>query len=144
MQRIIPFHAEHLNLLEPQENDPVLSFPEWRERVGFMCGNGVAFSLVCDGRLVCCGGMVTTNPGVGVVWMLPSRYVNDYALAVTRKVKEVLEDLAATHQLHRLETSCHDNLLYERWMGYLGFEKEGVQRKGGINRADVIMYGRLL
>lgn len=143
MGKIVPFDPEHLNLLEITEGEPFLQSPQWQDKFLIMAEAGLSYTLVCDGRLVLCGGFAFTSPGIAICWILPSKYINVYKRVALRFICQYIDDVVSLHHLHRIETSCYDKPLYARWMKFLGFQKEGVLRQAGFNKADLIMYGRL-
>lgn len=143
MSLILAFHKEHLNLLAVKDDEPIAQFSGWKEHVATLGEAGPSFTLEHDGRLLACGGVIINHFGVGHVWMVPSSYVKAYGRVVAVRVKRVMEDIVATHHLHRLETACYDGDTHQRWMAFLGFEAEGKQRKAGFKKADLVLYGRV-
>lgn len=143
MTKVLPFNPGHLTVMEILPGEGITQLPNWQEHLAAVAEAGFAFSLVEDGRVVLCGGIIHGLPGVANCWLLPTAYINAYSHHAARAVARVLEDLMETHQLHRLESGCQDTKLLSRWMEFLGFTREGIQRQAGINRTDLVMWGKV-
>lgn len=141
--KVLPFNAGHLTVIEMLPDEAFPQLPNWQEHLAAIAEAGFAFTLVVEGRVVVCGGIVHGLPGVAMCWLLPSAYINTYSQTAARAVLRVLDDLMETHQLHRLESGCHDTKVLSNWMEFLGFTREGVQKQAGINRADLVMWGKV-
>jgi hypothetical protein len=141
--KIIPFNLAHLSVIELMVDEMFPQLPNWQEHLSAIAEAGVAFTLVVEGRVVVCGGIVHGIAGVAQCWLLPSAYINTYSQVAARAIRKVLEDLMETHHLHRMETGCQNTSAYATWMGFLGFEREGLQRMAGINRTDLVVWVKL-
>lgn len=138
--KIVPYKKEHVELmhLRVHENNLLLN-PNMLE----MLEGGIANTAVVDGRVICAYGINPYLKGVADIWLLPSVYVESKeAVKVARGAKAWLEQMQEDLGLHRMETTCLDDDLHNRWMSYLGFEIEGAKRSyfGGC---DYNMWGRI-
>lgn len=144
MNLIIPFKPDHLDLMALDPNDINFQRVNWRENIEALASLGLAYTYVVDGRPVLVAGFVFGDPGTATVWMLPSLYITTYALSAARSVKRVLDDIAATHHLYRIESRCPDKEDVARWMQYLGFENPYRCRKAGLGKTDLILWERVI
>lgn len=138
MYRIIPFKKEHLECMEMREHESRMmdvSVMEYFE-------SGEGYTGLVDGVIVACFGVVVTSDGRGEVWQVPSKFVEKYARTYCRYTKNWLMGVQADYGLRRMETISLDDALHNRWMKYLGFEKEGVKRKLFFDK-DYAMWGRI-
>jgi hypothetical protein len=138
MIKIVPFKKEHIDCMEVREHEKYLIDSEILE----MFESGMAYTGIYDGRIISCGGLLLKPYGNADIWQIPSIYIKDvrlsYCKIITKWIKEQAHDLA----LNRMETISLDDGLHNRWMRFLGFEKEGVKRRL-INGKDYAMWGRV-
>ena len=104
--------------------------------------NGIAITGIIDGRIISCGGINLGYFGNADIWQMPSIYVKDYTVVYGKYIRRWINETRKKYALHRLETTCLDDELHNRWMKFLGFEQEGKKRKW-INGQDYIMWARL-
>lgn len=139
MYRIVPFKKEHLELMDIREHEK--SFLD--DNVAQLLENStVAFTGLYDGRIISAGGLNKINEKTADIWQVPSVYVKTVRLSYAKYIKAWVEEMAEVFELDRMETLCIDDDLHDRWMTFLGFEKEGVKRKF-LNNKNYGMWGRL-
>lgn len=143
MEKIIPFNVGHLTVIDTFDDEDVTKLANWQDRLSDISEYGIAFTLLIDGRVIVCGGIVHGVPGVAACWLLPSLYINDYSHAAAKAVRTVLDDLIEAYQLRRLETGCQNDKRHTKWMEFLGFEAEGVQRCAGVAGGDLMMWAKV-
>lgn len=143
--RMIPFHREHLNLIQPKDADI--------ERYGKIDADmenpvieyGVNFTLIEDGRILGCGGILPTTHGVGSCYTLISRYAHMYGMKVFRITKKQLENIMKDFNLHRVETAnLADAEDHHRWCKLLGFVDEGALMKYDNKKRDYRRFAKLM
>lgn len=138
MIKIIPFKKEHLDCMEMREHER--GFVVEDEMAAF---EGCAFTGIIEGRIISCGGLLLEKGGNAYLWQIPSVYVHDVKLSYCKYIRKWIDDVSKEFCLNRLESLCVDDELHNRWMGFLGFQKEGVKRRF-YNGQDYAMFGRLV
>lgn len=103
--------------------------------------DSVAITGIVDGRIVCCGGVNIMAGGNADIWLIPSLHLPRHAKTFIRGLRDWLWGVRKDFQLTRMQTVCLNDDLHNRWMKYLGFEKEGIMKKFH-NNTDYVMYGR--
>lgn len=143
--RLIPFDVEHLACMDLRDVElrNFFQLDDAIPRLDSMKEIGAAWTMIHDGRVLCCGGVVPMMPGTATAWIVPSIWVNDYPRVFAKVVRERLDQLMEDMNLHRMETVCLQDELHTRWMGWLGFEKEGVRRQYDAQKNDYIQWARL-
>lgn len=138
MIKIIPFKVEHLECMDMREHERAIIGSE--DMKSF---EGLSFTGILDGRIISCGGVIIDNWNNGYVWQVPSVYVKDVKLSYCKYIRKWLDDIAKDFSLNRYETVCLNDDLHNRWMRFLGFEREGV-KKSYINGVDYAMFGKVM
>ncbi len=102
---------------------------------------GDSYTLLHEGIVLLCGGVMPYKNGNAEIWLLPSVHFAKHRF-MGRVVKGEMLAARKRHGLKRMQTVCKDNSVLERWMSFLGFEKEGVMRKYH-HGSDHCMWGRV-
>lgn len=125
------FHVQHLKLMDLRPIDEEILFKLDGVRFNLQKAqeNGLAMTLMYDGRVVACMGFFELMPGVAEGWILPSIYVKNIPKLFAREVKWYIKQMAKTFQWHRVQTISRPDAVDQRWMQFLGFEQEGVMKK---------------
>jgi hypothetical protein len=144
--RIEPFDMAHINLMELKQEyvDEVFRTEDGLLQLEYAAERGDAFTLMHEGRILCVGGVSMVWPGVGQMWLIPSQYVNDYSLVFVRTVRNFLESMMKSHELHRMQAVISSELPNgEKWIRGLGFQKEGKMQQYSASGVDYYLYGKL-
>ena len=113
--KIVPFEPEHWDMIDFREFE--------RETMGNL--------------------LEQIRPGVGEAWLVASGLSTKNKLWFVRGVKNWMEKLMNTHQLHRVQTTVmHGHTELIRFVEFLGMEFEGRIKHYGPNKEDYLMYGR--
>lgn len=102
----------------------------------------VAFTGIVDGCLICCGGVMPLHNGNAEIWLIPSVYVSKITMTFARELRKALFSIRQDLGLVRMQTACLNDELHDRWMTFLGFQKEGVMRKYN-NGDEFSLWGRV-
>lgn len=114
------------------------------ERVDQMAKVSVqAGTFIFNGRILFVAGFCKLWEGVFEVWMIPSIYADAYPVFFARTIKRYLDRIMTDFSAHRLQTTSFNDTFHERWMGFLGFQKEGKLRQFTENKNDMCQYGRI-
>ncbi len=102
--------------------------------------DGFAFTIIYDGKIVCCAGIIREREGVGLAWALYPPDIGKYHIdpqVARNKLKELMDEggfwrVAAT-------VRCDFPLGWD-YLRYLGFEREGRMKQHEPDRTDSYLY----
>ena len=115
------------------------------EMVKQMAVAGHAFSLLTNGHLIASGGIYPIWPGFGEAWFLSSDMVVKHKRPVIVQLKKHIDALSKEHEYHRIQaTAREDFTVGQRFLEFLGFEREGLLRNYGPDKSDHYMYARII
>ena len=138
--KLIDFKKEHLECMTIREHESFLLNDI--EHVTSLENASVAKTGLYDGRIVACGGVTPFLKDLGEVWLIPSIYVKKYPKIVGCVIYKWICDVQKEYGLRRLQTTCINDELHNRWMNFLGFEKEGVL-KNYYNNLDYALFSKI-
>lgn len=144
MQRLatyktVPFKIDHLDCMEIREHEKEILTPSLLE---YAAASPESYTVIYDGRVISCFGALILDHYKAELWQIPSIYVQDHVVRYARYGREWLEKLQKQYSIRRIDTVSLDDELHRRWMGFLGFENEGLKRKY-YGEHDYIMWGKL-
>lgn len=144
MNKILPFDAKHIDLLVMRDIERVQISVDPIAALKFeaLANSYQGATIFHDGRVLACIGFLEMWPGVFEVWAWPSIYVEQYATVYLRTVKEYVKSIEDTFKPHRLQSAALADDVHDRWMTFLGFEKEGVMKEYSIDRQDYTMWAK--
>ena len=109
-----------------------------------MC-DGVAHTIMCDGRIIAIMGFIRKMPGTIVVFVVPSVYVEQYKRQFYVHVKRSFHGLGAVVKpLHRMESMAYDSPDIDRWMTALGFTCEGTHKNWSEHKDTFKTWARYI
>ncbi len=104
------------------------------------CAEAKGFSVVLDGKLVCCAGIIKQREGVGLAWALYPSDIGTYHID-PRITRDKLNELIEENGYWRVEATVRCDFPvgadYLRWMG---FEREGRMKKHEPDKTDSYLY----
>jgi len=123
--RDVVFHPEHLKLMDMREFErekvcpflPVEKLAEFGE---------LSRTLIHDGRIITCIGMVPMWEGVFECWQIPSAYVHKYRIAYVKAFNGLILRYCKPYGVRRLQTHSPADDLHDAWMRFMKFECEGT------------------
>ena len=129
-----PADLQHLMLQKSQEHfAPLLSDTEYGET---LCAAGPAITVVDDGEVLACGGLVHLWEGRAQVWSLISRNAGRRFVRIFR----IMQDFLAEHPVTRVEATVDAGFTQGlRMIEMLGFSHEGLM-KSYQNGKDAHLY----
>ena len=142
--QLIPFKAAHADLFEARWPG---SIEGAADPDALLAGEtlGPAWTLLCDGRVIGCGGVMLLWAGVGEGWMLPGTRAQHHRFAMHRAVARMLNEVQTMKRLNRVQTVVHVHYPRSvRWLERLGFENEGLMKKFGLNGDDYWRLARVV
>ena len=144
---LIPFKAEHIEQmnLRDYEKDAMNKYGNAFKNFKHMESAGPCFTLEHEGEIIGSAGIAFIWEGVGEGWMMVSPLIYKYPLTAYKETKRNLEALIATHNIHRLQIICHEWFdAAHRWAERLGFKKESLLEKYGVDKSNFIRYVRII
>lgn len=142
--RILPFKPEHLVVMTMRDWEKEKVYPYvaqgWLDQCSRLPHNA---TLVYDGRIITCIGLIPLWEGVYEVWQIPSVYVETYKIWYVKTLWQLFEKKAELLKFHRLQTKCPADDLHDRWMKAMSFECEGILRNYNIFKDDFKMWSRI-
>ena len=92
--------------------------------------SGDAFTLLYDGKILCCGGVIPIWSGLGEVWWRASVHMHEHGGKVIEVTKERLDTYKM--KFRRVQTNViSDWEEAVRFIGIMGFHLESVMPKYG-------------
>lgn len=141
--QIIPFEIEHFDMMTLDEK----GFVSKENRAMFEAYPkiGPAITLLNDSlEIVACAGVIMGFEGVGEFWMIPGKLVPKYPKSVWKEAKAFIDDSVERFKLCRIQATIREvDLKAIRWIERLGFEREGLMRRYGLDRLNYFMYARV-
>lgn len=138
-------HAYDILDRKVREEDLWLSTQNWESAIDAWYDRGPASTVVIDGDIICCGGVVLLGYQRGEAWMLMSPLFAKYPKTVYSSVKRFLNNTIKVEKLRRVQAiSNPDHYKAGTFLEHLGFQCEGVLRKYGPNCEDLLMFSRVM
>ena len=146
--RVIKFKTgDALDILERniRERDIWLTVvPDWEKVIDGWEKGGPAYTLVVDGNIVGCAGVVLFPYNHGEAWALLSSLFYKNVKTAYRAVKEGLSKIIKEHHLIRVQSlACPTSETAHRFLKHLGFKDSGLQECYGPNGEDFIMFAKI-
>jgi hypothetical protein len=144
--KLIPFHYTHLNMMEFRESEYSLinSFIDYEEKIKTCPVEGLSFSGVCFGDIVCCFGIIPLWQGVYEAWLLPCKDLTKNKLRFHKSSLKFFEYVAEKLNIHRLQINVNSqNCLAYKWAKKCYFTEEGLLREYGPDKSDFYIMSRL-
>jgi hypothetical protein len=134
--RVIPYEPAHGRLIDRGDSDVA-----WLGNPGMQfdaqAAAGTAVTLLINGRIAAIGGVARLWPGLGEVWMVPTKLARTAPLALTRTAREVIAYSLQSLSLRRAQCFCKTtDKRAVRWAEALGFTREATLRRYGADGAD--------
>ena len=142
MVKIVPFedkHVDQFNFVGQKFLDTDIAL-----LLHYYAAHGPAFTILNEKEIIGIAGVVILWPGVGEAWTFLNPSFKRYAKSIHRAVKEKLQEIMDTFNLHRVQTTVLDGFEAGiRWVKRLGFEEEGIMKAYGPNGEDFIRFARV-
>jgi len=137
--KIVPFEAEHIQLLKLQKAQAEMcgiydpAYGEALENIGH------SFTGMVRGHPIICAGIAKQWEGRGLAWALMSEECGPHFVQITRSVKRYLD----ASNWRRLEAQVDVEFARAiRWAEMLGFQVESYMPKFTEQGRDAFMYVR--
>lgn len=100
------------------------------------------YTMVNDGRIVTCMGIIPLWEGVWEVWQIPSVYIAKYMLSYCKAMKYQMDSAGGRINVRRIQSVCPADELHDRWMRFIGFDCEGTFKEYSRFGKDCRMWAR--
>jgi len=103
-----------------------------------------SFTLCDQNRIIAICGVITIHQGVGEIWLILEDNKSGNTFKIARSLKRLTDSIFRQSYFHRFQSRASaDNKVENRFLRFLGFEKEGILKQFGLNREDYFVYGRV-
>lgn len=141
--KVIPFSGKHLDLLEARDYEKKCIIPYLNsDFLNVMEDAPHCYTMIGDGRIITCMGIMKLWDGVGEIWQLPSIYVKDHMREYCQFIKQKMDEVSKDLKLWRMQTISPADGLHERWMQFLGFECEGLMKNYTRFKTDCFRWSK--
>lgn len=138
---VIPFEAEHLQLLKLQESQAMIQplMTDMEYAVSLQT-RGPAFSAMVDGEIIAAAGLLPQWENRAVAWALIGENARRHFVRLTKSMVRYF-DFA---EFNRLETAVKTDFAEgHRWARMMGFVREGTMRGYAPDGCDYDLYARV-
>lgn len=140
MPNIVPFKKEHLYSIN-------LAF-EMTKAGKELLGNYndvIGYTGLDGDTVLATGGVHRMWEGVGEAWLIVGKEGYEKPKTVARYTDYLFKHIQEEHGLSRIQASVAAlDAVANRYARWLGFEKEGIMRKYGLDGSDYIRYARVV
>lgn len=142
--KTIPFKVEHLEVMDIRDYELQTTFQLQNVQAGLKIleQSKTAGTIFYDGRVIAIMGLQELWPGVCELWVFPSKYLKAYAIPFARTIRKAITS-GILSGYHRVQIQALDDDLHNRWIKFLGFEKEGTLRRYDKFGNDYNMWSRV-
>ncbi len=140
-----PFHAFDIIERNARDIDLRANAEIFKEAAHGWKEYGPAYTIVVDGEIVTCAGVVINQWHCGEAWTLLSGSFYLYPKTLYKIIKKYLGDIISDNKLVRVQAFVYsEQEKAGNFCRHLGFEKEGRLKKYGPNHEDMDIYARLI
>ena len=134
-----------LEIIKGRARQPSISAQETADKLAQIeNADGPSTTIICDGRVIGCGGLTICWPGMSEAWCLFVEDIYNYRM-MPRLVKHTLQTWAEQYKLVRIQAPLRadfpEGIHFAEW---LGFECEGRMRKFHPDGCDGLMYSLII
>lgn len=103
--------------------------------------DGLAFTVIYEGKMIACAGIAKQRKGIGLAWALYPSNIGSYHFD-PRIAKNKLKELMDKNGFWRVEATVRaDFPTGESYLRYMGFQRNGRLPQNEPDRTDSILYG---
>ncbi len=143
--KLIPFRAEHAEDLA-DENTMTAAERKFlfNSHVHNLSVPGHGISVIRNGYLLGSGGVFPIWEGLGEAWVMPSNLVSSHKKMFVKLIRSNLEQMTEKFNFRRVQATARADLpKAQRFLEFLGFEREGLLKKYGPDGSDHILYAKI-
>jgi len=136
---LLPFTEEHIDLIELREGQDI---SDYRDRISVFVTMGLAYTLVVDGKIVCCSGIVSPHKGVAEAWLIAGKGFEEHGMTIGRTIKRFLDWTQPFYHRYQMSVKVGFDEAAD-FAVFLGFEREGIMKKFDSAGNDYYLYARI-
>ncbi len=143
---ILNFHPAHVELayLTPHEEKNFSRLPgAFQTLIELNRKSAQAVTIMQDGKILMMCGFINLWPGTAELWLIPTTYALDCPIVFSKSVKNMIELMAESLRLHRMQATVIDDDSHSNFMDFLGFEKEGLLKQYSDAKENYIPWARI-
>jgi len=146
LHQLLPYRKSHLIAMElgPYEEQHYMrNFDDYISYVDNSLFEEFTYTLMARGKPICIFGLRPYWQGVGEVWLLPSKYIDQHPIAVVKECRGFLEEMIYEYGIVRLQIAvCVANVTAYKFAKALYFKEESLMAKFGPEGEDYHMMVR--
>jgi len=143
MIKTVPFHSEHLKLMDMRQYEWEKVYPYIPQGLlDYYASLGHAYTFLEDGKIITCLGWVPVWEGVWDIWQIPSTYMISHKIEYVKMLKDFLVTYARKLNVHRAQTRSIADEFHDAYMVLLGFTCEGTLCEYSQFKEDYRMWSR--
>lgn len=139
--KFIPFKADHLDLIEIREYEKEHLNTE---RLKVVDSIGICNTIFYRGRILTIVGAYPVIEGVMSVFVIPSIYVPKYKVEFIKAVRWGIQIVIDNFDVHRIQTESKKDPAIQRWMEFLGFQREGTLVHYTRDKQDYDIWAKVI
>lgn len=106
---------------------------------------GSTFVVCDDGVIYVLAGITKINKRVAYVWAVTTKNLQNKYIGASKELRNFLDLVQDKERLHRIEVYVRCDLeAAQRWIKFLGFEREGRMCMYNEDGTDSYMYRRII
>lgn len=140
-EEIIDFKAEHIDLMKIANKDKnVFKIPHMLKAYEELGG---CYTFKYDGEYLCSAGIITYWNGVGEAWIVLADNIDIGKHLLCATIKKYIDN-SMESSFNRLHAAVKvDDEKSIRFVEWLGFKRQVLMEKYGLEGADYYLYARI-
>ena len=140
-----PKHSFEI-LVRPHDEKNVKNkeeFKTWAEANA----HGAAFTArrISDGKIIACAGVRILWPGCGEAWAIFCNEIHRHKIEIHKNITAYLKIIINDFKLRRIQAYVRADVpVAVDYIEHMGFEREGLLRKFGLDGEDQYIYAMIL
>ena len=142
---VVTFHPSHIEVayLTEHEETNFERIPDAYKKVSDLASRSMqAVTILENGKILMMCGFVMLWKGVAEMWLLPSMYLVNAPISSAKTIKQFINSVFETMELHRMQAQVIDEEVHSRFMDFLGFTQDGIMPRYSDIKENYIMWSR--
>ena len=138
---IVPFEPAHIQQIEVHATQTLFFHTHWdEEQAQAVASSGPCFTMIHDGKVLCCSGVSIQWEGRAIAWAIMSKDAGPHM----RRIFKAIADFFNINGSKRVEAHVDPSEeSHRRFITMLGFELEGRMRAFSPDGRDFELYARI-
>lgn len=144
MIKVVDYNPKHYQEIKPREQDAkaieAINFESYLKDI-VVYNLGEVRTILDKEGVITIMVMRKLHDGVAEVFQIPNnkRLVTNVKKAARIIISE--QERIFKKGFWKLSSYCKDDKLHNRWMRFLGYEKEGLLKKHSYDKTDLVLWG---